>query len=676
MKKLILVALVLLFNLSFSQDYKFGKVSKEELAEKSYNNDSTVHAAVLYKECKIHYDYVQDEGFKKFVEVFERIKIYKKEGFNWGTKIENLYDENATREEKLLNLKAYTYNLESGKIKESKLKKNGIFKEETNKYWNQYKFTMPNLKEGSIIEYRYVIESPLIELDDDIFQYTIPIKKLSYQLKVPEYFRINKVLNTRASYVPEITERNKSRKFLVSYHSAFANGTANASTKFSKENLVERTYDIIETIYEADLQNIPALKTEAYVDNIGNYRAVAKWEITSIKGFDGSVTEYSTDWDQVTRSIYNRDDFGRELSKTNYYEEDIKSKLKGVNAPEEKVAIIYNYVKSKVKWNGLRGYTSELGVKKAYKEGAGNVADINLMLTSMLRYAGLDANPVLVSTRNNGIPIFPNTSGFNYVITGVSLESGFILLDATNKYASANILQENTINWKGRVIKGNGTSAWIPLTPQTKSKEIALMSVEINDDLSISGKIRKQFTEYKALGYRDAYYNVKNETIVKHFEEGKGEIEITNFTVNNKESLNKPISYTYDYTLNNEVEEIGDKLYISPLLFLAPDDNPFKQDSRTYPIDFIYPTYSKYSVTVKIPEGYAVESLPENAKIQLNGSDGEFSYIIKSSGNTLQVMVTKDLNKTLILPNEYSEFKQFFQLSFEKQLDKIVLKKA
>jgi transglutaminase-like putative cysteine protease len=676
MKKLLLVTLILLFNLSFSQNYKFRKVSKEELAEKSYNNDSTVNAAVLYKERKIHYDYVQDEGFKRFVEVFERVKIYKKEGFNWGTIVENLYDENATREEKLLNLKAYTYNLEGGKIQESKLKKNGIFKEETNKYWKQYKFTMPNLKEGSIIEYKYLIESPIVELDDDVFQHNIPIKKLNYRLEIPEYFRVTKILNTRATYVPEITERSKKRKFLVSYHSAFANGTAKASSKFSKENLVERTYDIIENIYEADLQNIPALKKEAYVDNIGNYRAVAKWEITSMKGFDGSVREFSTDWDQVTRSIYNRERFGKQLSKTNYYEEDIKSKLAGVNSPDEKIAIIYNYVKSKVKWNGLRGYTAELGVKKAYKEGAGNTADINLMLTSMLRYAGLDASPVLVSTRDNGIPIFPSTSGFNYVITGVSLSNGFILLDATNKYASANILQENTINWKGRIIKENGASAWISLTPQTKSKEIALMSVEINDDLSISGKIRKQLTEYLALDYRDDYYAVKNEGIVKNFEDGKGDIEITNLTIKNKEALNKPINYTYDYKLNNEVEEIGDKLYISPLLFLAPKDNPFKQDSRTYPIDFIYPIYSKYSVTVKIPEGYAVESLPENAKIQLNGTDGEFSYIIKSSGNTLQVMVTTELNKTLILPTEYNQFKQFFQLSFEKQLDKIVLKKV
>jgi hypothetical protein len=65
------------------------------------------------------------------------------------------------------------------------------------------------------------------------------------------------------------------------------------------------------------------------------------------------------------------------------------------------------------------------GVKKAYKDKTGNVAEINLMLTAMLRYAGLNANPVLVSTRSNGIAIFPNRTAFNYVIAAVENGSSY-----------------------------------------------------------------------------------------------------------------------------------------------------------------------------------------------------------------------------------------------------------
>ena len=74
----------------------------------------------------------------------------------------------------------------------------------------------------------------------------------------------------------------------------------------------------------------------------------------------------------------------------------------------------FNFLKSKVKWNGFYGKYTDKGVRKAYKDRVGNVAEINLILTSMLRFAGLNANPVLVSSRGNGIPIFPTTNGFDY----------------------------------------------------------------------------------------------------------------------------------------------------------------------------------------------------------------------------------------------------------------------
>lgn len=674
-KNTVLIAILLIINIATAQDYRFGKVSKEELEETTYNNDATVDAAILYRESKTYYNYVQDEGFKKFTEVFERVKIYNKNGFNWGTKIENLYNENNEREERILFLKAYTYNLEEGKIIDEKLRKNGIFEEEKNKYWKRYKFTMPNLKEGSIIEYKYTIESPNIDLKEAAFQYKIPIKKLVYQLKVPEYFIIKKTFNIKASYVPEIIERSRSRKFEVSYHSALANGGANVSAKYSKENLIERTYNITEYIYEADLSNIPPLKTEAYVDNINNYRAVVKWEIESIKGFEGTVREYSTNWQSVVKGIYQRESFGGQLEKTNYFEDDLKPFVNGDKKPIAKLASIYNFLKSKVKWNGYRGYSSNNGVKKAYKEGSGNVGDINLMLVAMLRHAGIAANPVLLSTRDNGIPLSPTLDGFNYVICRVKIDDSYILLDATSNYGTANILPKKAINWQGRVIDERGFSDWISLKPNLVSDEIIQMNINIQDDFSVQGKLRQKLTNYLALEYRDSYAKLTAESIITKLEKEKGDIVIENLDVKNKANLDKPILLSYDFKLENAVEDIGGKLYFSPLLFFGNNTNVFIQDKRLYPIDLIYPRNTKYRVSINLPEGYEVETSPENAKFVLNTSEGSFSYFIEPNGKAIQLIVSTDLNNTLILPEGYPEFKKFMQLSSEKKEEKIVLKK-
>ena len=122
-------------------------------------------------------------------------------------------------------------------------------------------------------------------------------------------------------------------------------------------------------------------------------------------------------------------------------------------------------------WNENNSYNCEKGVKKAFKEKVGNSADINLMLVAMLRHAGLDANPIIVSTRSNGIAIFPSRFAFNYVIVGVKLsnDENIVLLDATNKNTLPNILPLKVLNWSGRMLMPNGTSKEVDLNPKKTS---------------------------------------------------------------------------------------------------------------------------------------------------------------------------------------------------------------
>ena len=80
--------LLALLAISFSvnaQDFKFGKVSKEELQEAYNPNDSSAVATVLYRNKSIRFIYNQAMGFSVSTYVFERIKIYDKAGFDYGT---------------------------------------------------------------------------------------------------------------------------------------------------------------------------------------------------------------------------------------------------------------------------------------------------------------------------------------------------------------------------------------------------------------------------------------------------------------------------------------------------------------------------------------------------------------------------------------------------------------
>ena len=652
-----------------AQNYKFGKVSKAELVDNIYEKDTTANAVVLYKSQKIKFMYNDDDGFTQRNEIHERIKIYNKEGFNWATRKVRLYDRSASKREKLIGLNAYTYTLEKGKVVKTKLKKESIFEEKNNQYLATKSFTMPNISEGCIIEFQYKVDSPYAQIDDIILQYNIPIEKLKVSIKTPEYFNYKKQMNLKAKFFPDI-EESKTQNTITS--SNIERKGSILRTNSNSENS-KWTYNV--NIIDIEERSIPALKTEPFVNNLNNYRSKLILEYAYFKGPDLAIKNYATTWKSVAETIIKSSRFGGQLEKKNYFENEVDALIAGIEDPNEKVAIIYNFVQNRMAWNGRFGFSSRNGVKQAYKDRKGNVGDINLMLTAILRYAGINANPVVTSTRANGIPVTPTITGFNYVITAVNLDNKLLLLDATNTITAPGTLPLRTVNWQGRKIMPNGASSWIDLSPKVFSRENVLLDAEITQELNVTGQVRKRLTNYSAYNFRNKNTALQDDDLIRNMEEGKGEIEISNLDIKNLKVLNKPVSYSYNYTLENEVEEIGDKLYITPLLFFALKENVFKQSQRDYPIDFIYPTVGKCLVNLKIPEGYAVESLPENIKLMFNGKEGDFSLLVKETNGTIQIIINSNLKTTYIIPEDYEQFKLFTDGIVEKENEKIVLKK-
>ena len=669
MKFLTFVVILHLSVLTFSQNYRFGKVSEEDFETFATPLDPADNATVIYKKQYIRFIYRQGSGFTQTNEIHERIIIHNKEGFDWATRKIRLYNRTSANSESVQDLKGYTYTMENGKIEREKLKREGVFEEEANKYWKYQTFTMPNVKEGCIVEFTYEILSPFSQIDDIDLQYEIPILNFDLKIVTPEYFIYNKLLNPMATYNPSI-EQSKSANSIT------FTSKERVGTYAPKTETTTSVVDYLEDVLTVNTTNIPALRDEPLVSNLDNYRAKLVMELTSVQYPNEPVKSFSSTWEDVTKTIYNDDDFGNQLNKTGYYEDDLTAIISDQTDDLKKIYQIHEFVKSKMKWNGFFGHNSENGVKKAYKEGVGNIGDINLMLISMLRTAGFNADPVLISTKNNGIPLLPTRTGFNYVICAVEINDDTILLDATQKFSTADVLPIMSLNWMGRVIRNNGSSDWIQLSTSTPSKEYILMDVELNQDLSAHGKIRSQLTDYQAYNFREKYQNYSEQQVVESIEKGKGEFEVTNLTFENRTEIYQPLKLSYDYTNNNVVEEIGDKLYFSPMLFLTPKENPFKSDNRNFPIDFVYPIADKYMINIKIPEGYAVETLPESGKYQLNESDGAFIYMTKLNGNFIQFTISFDLSKTLILPTEYENFKKFYQLMVEKETEKVVLKKV
>ncbi|MFD0989151.1 DUF3857 domain-containing protein [Mariniflexile jejuense] len=657
-----------LFSLvTFAQNYDFGKISKEELEEKYNPQDSSANATYLYKNRKTFFEYQQEKGFELITEIHERIKIYKQEGFNYATKEVNLY-KSGNDDEEFSNLKAYTYNLVEGKIVDEKLTKDGIFESELNKYLNQMKFTMPNIKPGSVVEFKYRIKSPFISnIDEFVFQHDIPVVKLEATFEAPEYFKFK--LNTKGFlFVSPNVEEKRDRLTFVS--KTMDRGFGQVGTKTHSEEI-----EFKKKISKYNLTNIPALKEESFVNNINNYRSSVKYELSYTDFPNSPLKYYSTSWEDVVKTIYQNPNFGSELDKSGYYEKEIDAIVSTVSDPTQRVALILDFVKSKVNWNGYYGYYTNVGVRKAYKDQVGNAAEINLMLTSMLRYAGLSAFPVLVSTRQNGIPLFPTREGYNYIITYVRLAETIILLDATNKYSAPNVLPFRTLNWQGRVMAEHGGSQLIDLYPNEISKNSLSFMANLDENGNLNGKYRAVKTNHEALLYREENNNKNKKDFLDQLENKLGGIEISDFKVENETDLYKPIIESYNFVKENQVDVIGGKLYFSPMFFLKINENPFKLEKREFPVDFGYPTNTSYKIVIKIPEGYKVESFPEPLMFMMPDNLGSFKYNISHQENLIQLSVESQINQPIILSVYYDALKEYFSKIVEKEAEQIVLTK-
>lgn len=658
----IIIAVLLVFGIAKSeaQNYQLGKVTKAELEQKVHPKDTSAPAAILFKKGKTFFTYHDKTGFSANHECEIKIKIYKKEGLEWANqKVKYYIGYKNLNEDKLDFTDAVTYNLENGSIVKTKLENQGTFKNKINMYWKEKIITLPNVKVGSIIEYKYILKSENIsEFPDFDFQFEIPVDYFFYKTDLPEYYVYKPIL---IGYVPLQTDAK------------LTNGSQTYDNQYGQTSGF--TYKQITTTYSA--KDIPALKPEPFVNNIENYRGCIKQELERIRYPDQPVKDFSLTWEGVAQTIFKDDKIAKEFKQTSFLVGDINRLLVNIGSPVDRMNTVFGYVQSRMNSNDRLGYYPDKGVEKAYADQTGNVADINFILINMLRLAGIEANPVLVSTIENGYPVFPTHAGFNYVIAAAQIDDKQILLDASHKFTSPNILPLNALNWKGRLIRSNGTSQEIELEPSTPSKEIFTLLVKIDGEGKMDGQARVQRTDYDAYHFREDNNGKTQDTYLEKLEEQLGNLTITEYKIENQKSNFKaPILETFSFNSKGQLEQIGGKIFVDPLLFFTRSKNPFNQEERKMPVYFGYKNLERFNLSIQIPEGYTIESMPKPIKISSEDKQIVYSLNFIVEGNKIQIVSIKEVNNSIFAADNYGMLKDIFQKIIATQNEKIVLKKV
>jgi hypothetical protein len=648
------------------EEPKFGKIPKELLDFNYLEIDSSASAVKLFDFGASTISYVQNMGWQVEYKRHIAIKIISKDGYDWANHEVLLYKESGNQET-ISQIKGLSYNRNEGKYEKTKLEKSSIFFEDTNEFWDKAKIAMPNVKEGSIIELQYRITSEInFNLRSWEFQSSIPTVYSEYVTRIPEFFTYKRIpqgyhsfaVNKVDQRIKEVLFQNVERVDKLGMGGGISNQRATYQEKIAQMGAV----------------NIPAMNDETFVSSLSNYIQKIDFELQFIHFPGSEAKDYRGSWSVLNKSFLENEQFGKQLDNVRFISEELEKLKSEYTEKESLLAAAYDFVRSSMSWDGFRSRYVDNTLRSAYMNQSGNSADINILMTAVLRALGFESYPVLISTRGNGLvkTNFPSSGQFDYVISYVKFGEKHLLLDATNRNVPLGFLPEKCINDKGFVIS-ESEGFWVDLKPTAGYKINHKLSMDISTG-DLFGNVVTEYSNYASFDLAGQFNSDGNESLSQNFED-----RYPDWVIDNYQGEIKP-GYQYveniKLSIPDAVENIGDLFLINSVLIGDVQSNPFKLEERKYPIDFTYPRTISYKLTMTIPENYQVDELPQATNVMLPARGGRFLYNASAQGNRITIMSLFEIKNQVYLPEMYPYLKEFYKMVVEKHAEKIVLKKS
>lgn len=651
MKKIGATSLLLIsFHVIFAQKDlpSFGKIDKSDLllTECEFDKDAVAYKLLDYGDVR----YVSGKNIFAIQEERRiRIKILKDKGLDYANIKIKFYSRLGY--EDISKLSAITYNLDnSGNVVTTKLDKSSIYKKAVNDKISEVAFTMPDVKPGSVIEYKYVdTKQSFADLDDWYFQDEIPTRVSTYSILVPSIFRfVNQTFAYQNVDVKreDVLENLPIRGSMLSYNS------------------VQRTYT---------LKNVNALRDEPYMGAAKDYLQRVIFQLSQIVYPSGEVEEVMSTWPKLTKDLLEEEDFGGQLKK-NIHTGSLDDSLKLITSDYKKMLAIYDYVQRNMNWNRSESLYSPNGIKSAWDKKTGNNTEINLILINLLKDAGIKVSPLLVSTKGNGAvnTLYPFLEQFNNTMACVVIDDKRYILDAADKYNPAYLIPSDVLNNEGFVVDKDNPR-WITLQDDKDKYENV---VSIFSEITPDGLMKGQATVFSS-GYS------KNPR-VKKWKEDKGSfdsyfskaftgIKVDTIEVKNEDIDTLPLEQKVQFSL--PVNQSGGYEYFPLNLFQGLEKNPFIADQRYTDIDFGYRQSFQVIGKIYIPDGYEFEELPKNIKMIMPDTSIVLKRMMQADSNSVDLRITVDFQKPVYAANDYPLFKEFYKKLFATLNEQVVIKK-
>jgi hypothetical protein len=643
--------IILLFTYAHvqAQDFEFGQLLESDKNLKFYANDPGSGAVILQESGTLTFS--KSYAHNTLHQYHVKIKIFKQDAVKYGDVKIPLYKWNNGSAERITRFEAVIQTPDaSGSFKKTVCDIKGALYTKLSKNGSMFSYALPNITAGSIVEYLYEIETPSSnDFTPWLFQKDIPNLHSEYQVHNPLTKSIDAILKGSQ----ELTKAISSEKCTI-----------------------HPELRCLKQIYEMD--SIPAFKPEERMTDPSYYLSALYFKTPDYvynKDNTKTLVQY---WSDVDKGLNKSEFFGKQIIETNRFKKNLKGLVPDIVDTLTQAKAIYNFLNHHVKWDEKATFFSADGINKCFKNRKGSSGDINLMLIAALRAYKINVEPLLISTKNNGIITknIPSFSAFNYVIAKAYINKQTYYLDATDPMLPFGMVPEYCINDEARLVSQQDSCYWTSVIPSYKKGYILILNLTLNDDAQINGTIKNYTVGYDGLLKRKL---IKQYNTIEEYEENlknaKNNFKIHSVKVDDLDSVNTYLSETYNIDIPLPKYNSADKLTFNPYLINAITENPFKTAERIYPIDCGIPSEIRLLLNLNIPANYQVQNLPKNISLVLPDNGGSFSASYGYTDNMLNLSQTIRLNKPVYSPDEYLDLRELFNKIIQVQKEDIILKR-
>lgn len=654
-KTFLFIVLTALTFIAKAQDPKSGMFTEEEMNMKKYAKDTSAHAVFLGEYGRIDLT-IASERFKYVLHYHARIKIFDSQAFDKATVEIPLFSNDQEAEEVDEVKGITTYTNDNGGVQQAQLDESQIFKVKNDKHWSTVKFTLPNVRNGCIIDYSYTVYSVFWEqLPIWYFQSDIPKVYSEYDLHIPAFWTYNASLRGGLKLTKNVAE--------VERGCFSANG-----------NMVDCSH------IDLELKDVPAFVEEADMTSSKNFKSAAYFELAQfINPYDGHKQTLSVQWSDVDYQLKHDPSFGGQLRRKELMKERITPVIAGITDSLAKAKAIYRFVQKNIRFNDTYGIFTDDGIRRALDNHTGTIAETNITLITALEAAGFNANAVLLSTRDHGFinNLYPTTGEFNYVIGQLNIGGKQYLLDATDPLLSFGMLPLRCLNDRGRVMCLDKPSYWIDLTNTgQKGSNTYTYDLTLQPDGKIKGTMVHYSSGYAAYKRRQLIkkYNSADE-YVESLDERSPRFKILKSEITNVDSLDNTLCEKYEIEIKEYKNITQERLTFNPFIMDYISVNPYRLAERTYPVDIGMPDANRYTLILHLPDNYTVETPPQNIGVGLPNNGGKFETFYQENGNMFTFSHIFQLNKSIYTSEEYPYLKELYNKMILAQKAEMILKR-